>query len=864
MQKLNKKYDPIQIQKDKHLFWKDQAIFTKHNPDLKPFTVVLPPPNVTGHLHIGHAYGFSLPDIIVRYKKLRNFDAFIIPGTDHAGIATQTKFEKILQDTEQQNKTTLGRTEFLKKLTNWKNEQEQYIRKQFAALNLGMDENHYLFTLDEDVNKVVSEVFVKLYNEKLIYQANKLVNWDPVLQTAISDVEVIHENVKGKLYYIQYETADQQDSVIVATSRPETMFGDKVLFMHPEDQRYKHLWNKQFINPINGQLMNVLLDDYIDLEFGTGVMKCTPAHDFNDYELAKKHNLELINIMNPDGTLNELCDEFANIDRLQARDLIVAKLKANNHLVKVEEYETSIGLSQRSNAVVEPLLSLQWFIKMQDIVKQTISLQTNEKTQATFYPPRFHKALMQWLENTQDWCISRQLWWGHRIPVYYHKQDGSVYVGVNPPADSENYVQDEDVLDTWFSSGLWPLLTTKWQKNPEFFNHYFPTSLMVTGMDILFFWVSRMMNFSGYLTQELPFKDVLIHGLIRDSQGRKMSKSLNNGIDPFDIINEYGLDAMRVYFASSTSIGEDLNFSQEKISSAWNYLNKIWNVAVFLDQFFDKDLANDQLVTIPQPKHPINQWIMQSLANCIDEYIKNMDKYNLVVVSKDLFNFLYDVYASKYLEYTKVLLDDPSVAHETKTTMFFVFYEFLKLLHPFANNLSEELWLHWNTNHESILKSTINPFEFNTNNTDAQMINDLIFNIRNWRAANNVGNKNPLVFVINNQAHEAKLSLYNQILKIVNTELVFETISDKQYNTSLIVNDLVLQMNFDNTEQINLQRQNLLTKKEFLLNEIKRCQNLLNNPKYLAKAPEHLVNKEKEKLVSFEAQLQEVLNLLEK
>ncbi|MCV3754023.1 valine--tRNA ligase [Ureaplasma zalophigenitalium] len=864
MQKLNKKYDPIQIQKDKHLFWKEQAIFTKHNPDLKPFTVVLPPPNVTGHLHIGHAYGFSLPDIIVRYKKLRGFDAFIIPGTDHAGIATQTKFEKILKDNDQQNKIALGRSVFLHQLTNWKNEQEQYIRRQFAALNLGMDENHYLFTLDEDVNKIVSEVFVKLYNEKLIYRANKLVNWDPILQTAISDVEVIHENIKGKLYYIKYWTVDHQDSVIVATSRPETMFGDKVLFMHPEDERYKHLWNKKFMNPINNQVMDVLLDDYIDLEFGTGVMKCTPAHDFNDYELAKKHHLELINIMNPDGTLNALCGEFANIDRLVARELIVDKLKETNHLVRVEEYATTIGLSQRSNAVVEPLLSLQWFIKMQDIVQQTINLQNSANSQSTFYPPRFHKALMQWLENTQDWCISRQLWWGHRIPVYYHKKDQSVYVGINPPTDIENYEQDNDVLDTWFSSGLWPLLTTKWQKDSQFFNHYFPTSLMVTGMDILFFWVSRMMNFSGYLTQQLPFKDVLIHGLIRDAQGRKMSKSLNNGIDPFDIINEYGLDAMRVYFASSTSIGEDLNFSQEKISSTWNYLNKIWNVAVFLDQSFDKDLANDQLVRTPDPKHPINQWIIESLSNCINEYIKNMDKYNLVVVSKDLFNFLYDVYASKYLEYTKVLLEDHDVAQETKKTMFFVFYEFLKLLHPFANNLSEELWLHWNTSKSSILHAAIEPFNFHANTTDAEMVNNLIFNIRNWRAENNVGNKTPLVFAINNPAYKVKLKLYNQILKIVNTEMVFEESVNNQYNTSLIVNDLVLQMNFDNTAQMDLQRQNLLTKKEFLLKEIKRCHNLLNNPQYIAKAPEHLVNKEKEKLLGFEKQLQEVLNLLEK
>ncbi|MCV3743351.1 valine--tRNA ligase [Ureaplasma sp. ES3154-GEN] len=862
MQRLNKKYDPIKIQTNKHQYWKDEQIFTSHDLSKKPFTVVLPPPNVTGHLHIGHAYGFSLPDIIVRYKKLLGYDAFIIPGTDHAGIATQTKYEKILADTNQPNRYELGRSTFLNMLTSWKNEQETYIRSQFAALNLAMDENYYLFTLDEDVNRIVRQVFVDLYNQKLIYQAKKLVNWDPVLKTAISDVEVIHENITGKMYHIRYETTDHKDSVIVATSRPETMFGDKVLFFHPNDKRYKHLWNKQFINPINNEIMDVKLDDYIDLDFGTGVMKCTPAHDFNDYELAKKHNLELINIMNPDGTLNDLCGDFQGMDRLVAREAITQYLQKNNHLVDIVSYETTIGLSQRSNAVVEPLLSLQWFVDMKSIVAKTIALQENENKQAHFFPPRFHKALMQWLNNTQDWCISRQLWWGHQIPVYYHKTNGSIYVGVNPPQDIENYTQDNDVLDTWFSSGLWPLLTTKWEVNKQFHNRYFPTSLMVTGMDILFFWVSRMMNFSSHLVKQLPFNDVLIHGLIRDSLGRKMSKSLNNGIDPFMIINKYGLDAMRLYFASSTTIGEDLNFNEEKISSSWNYLNKIWNVAVYLDQYNDQqvDLNIDQETF--QPRHFINQWILRELSVLIKEYLKNMDKYNLVVVSKDLFNFLYDTYASKYLEFTKILLNNTDLSLETKQTMFFVFKQFLLLLHPFANNITEEIWLTWNNKQESILRSEITNFKFDADLNDVNLVNEMIFQIRNWRAQNNLGNKNPLVFSFNNSKYNSKIELYNPLLKLVNTTIEFKPNDQTIYNTTIIINDLVLQTNFDNQEQITLQQKNLLAKKIFLENEILRCEKLLANEKYLAKAPAALVEKEKAKLINFQHELNEVLALL--
>lgn len=443
-----------------------------------------------------------MPDIIVRYKKLQGYDAFIIPGTDHAGIATQTKFEKILKETENTNRFELGREAFLNKLIIWKDDQAEYIKKQWSALVLSLDYSNYMFTLDQYVVDQVKKIFVQMYKDKIIYRAKKLVNWDVELKTAISNIEVIHKEVTQTLYYIKYQTADQNDSVIVATSRPETMYGDKHLVMNPNDSRYKHLFNQTFINPLNNTKMSVILDDYIDIEFGTGIMKCTPAHDFNDYQLAKKHNLELINIMNEDGTLNELCHEHANLDRLKARELIVKKLKDNGSLIKIENYTSSIGFSERTNSVVEPYLSWQWFIKMDPLIKKTIQQQLDQTLKVDFYPNRFNKTLMTWLESTEDWCISRQLWWGHQIPVYYHKQTNEIYCDIDPPSDLENWVQDQDVLDTWFSSGIWPIFTTKYQKNEAFFNRYYPTALMVTGLDILFFWVSRMMNFAQYLVQK--------------------------------------------------------------------------------------------------------------------------------------------------------------------------------------------------------------------------------------------------------------------------------------------------------------------------------------------------------------------------
>lgn len=862
--KLNKNYLFKEVESNKLLFWQENNLFkAQANSTKPPFAIVLPPPNVTGHLHIGHAYDFTLPDILMRYKKLQGYDAFIVPGTDHAGIATQTKFEKILKTNEQVDRFVLRRKAFLEKLKIWKDEQTYYIHKQWNALGLGLDYNNYLFTLDEPVVQTVREVFVKMFNENIIYRAKKLVNWDIQLKTAISNIEVIHKEIEQKLYYIKYSSEDQKDFVIVATSRPETMFGDKHLIMNPNDQRYVHLHNKIFINPINNAKMSVILDDYIDIEFGTGVMKCTPAHDFNDYELAKKHNLELINIMNEDGTLNEKCAEFKGLDRLQARALIVDKLQKSNHLVKIENYQSNVGFSERTNEIVEPYLSYQWFIKMDNLVKNTIKMQNDFNDKVDFYPNRFNKTLLTWLENTEDWCISRQLWWGHQIPVWYHKKTNEIYCNTTPPKDLENWIQDEDVLDTWFSSGMWPLLTTKWNSNDQFFKRYFPTALMVTGMDILFFWVSRMMNFSQYLVQKRPFKDVLIHGLIRDAQGKKMSKSLGNGIDPFDIINEYGLDTMRLFFASSTTVGEDLNFSTERLGANWNYLNKIWNIAKYIENL---DEINESFSI--QDVHEfcdVNKWIIAELSKLSVEMNKNMDKYNLVVATKDLYDFIWNTFASNYLEYTKVLLQDTTFKNETIKTIRYVFNQILIMLHPFAPNISEEIWLNLNQTNESILLQKYPMVNFEFESIIINKIAKIILEIRKLRLQENINNKTNLCFELvsaNDEFYNSNIKLINLLLVLVNakvSEIKKSSVNSCTYE--LVIDDFILKTWYEKSIDYDTQIKKVSEQLKYLENEIKRATNLLNNQGFVNKAPTELIAKEKDKLNNLEKEQANLLKI---
>ena len=575
------KYDPQSIEQGRYKWWLDGKYFEAQDDDSKqPYTIVIPPPNVTGRLHLGHAWDTTLQDILTRMKRMQGYDVLWLPGMDHAGIATQAKVEAKLRE-EGKSRYDLGREKFLEQTWAWKEEYASFIRQQWSKLGLGLDYTRERFTMDEGLSKAVNEVFVKLYEKGLIYRGEYIINWDPATKTAISDIEVIYKDVQGAFYHMNYPLADGSGSIEIATTRPETMLGDTAVAVHPDDDRYKHLIGKNVILPIVNREIPIVADTYVDMEFGSGAVKITPAHDPNDFEVGNRHNLERVLVMNEDGTMNAKAGKYNGMDRFECRKQIVKDLQEQGVLFKIEDHLHSVGHSERSGAVVEPYLSTQWFVKMQPLADEAIELQQQEG-KVNFVPDRFEKTYLRWMENIRDWCISRQLWWGHRIPAWYHKETGEVYVGREAPADSENWEQDNDVLDTWFSSALWPFSTLGWpEKDAADFKRYYPTDALVTGYDIIFFWVSRMIFQGIEFTGKRPFKDVLIHGLIRDAEGRKMSKSLGNGIDPMDVIDKYGADSLRYFLSTGSSPGQDLRFSMEKIESTWNFANKIWNASRF-------------------------------------------------------------------------------------------------------------------------------------------------------------------------------------------------------------------------------------------------------------------------------------------
>jgi len=579
--KMSTKYDPKAVEEGRYDWWINGKFFeAKDDPEKKPYTIVIPPPNVTGKLHLGHAWDTTLQDILTRMKRMQGYDVLWLPGMDHAGIATQAKVEGKLRE-EGKSRYDLGREKFLEEAWKWKKEYATFIRKQWSKLGLGLDYSRERFTLDEGLSEAVKKVFVTLYKKGLIYRGEYIINWDPATKTALSDIEVIYKDIQGAFYHMNYPLADGSGTIEIATTRPETMLGDTAVAVHPDDDRYKHLIGKTVILPITGREIPIVGDDYVDMEFGSGAVKITPAHDPNDFEIGNRHNLARILVMNEDGTMNKNAGKYEGMDRFECRKQIVKDLQELGVLFKIEEHMHSVGHSERSNAIVEPYLSTQWFVKMGPLAKAAIELQKKED-KVHFVPERFENNYLYWMENIHDWCISRQLWWGHRIPAWYHKNTGEIYVDVEPPQDLENWEQDNDVLDTWFSSALWPFSTMGWpNEDAADYKRYYPTDALVTGYDILTFWVSRMIFQGLEFTGKRPFKDVLIHGLVRDDQGRKMSKSLGNGVDPMDVIDKYGADALRYFLATGSSPGQDLRFSIEKVESVWNFANKIWNASRF-------------------------------------------------------------------------------------------------------------------------------------------------------------------------------------------------------------------------------------------------------------------------------------------
>ena len=690
---LSTKYNPQAIEAGKYEEWLERGVFKpSEDPEAEPYSIVIPPPNVTGKLHLGHAWDVTLQDMIIRQKRMQGFDTLWLPGMDHAGIATQAKVEEKLRG-QGLSRYDLGREKFLEQTWAWKEEYAGHIRQQWAKMGISVDYSRERFTLDEGLSEAVKKVFVTLYEKDLLYRGEYIINWDPAAKTSLSDIEVIHKDVEGAFYHMKYPLADGSGYLEVATTRPETLLGDTAVAVHPDDERYQALIGKKVILPLVNREIPVIADEYVEQDFGTGVVKITPAHDPNDFEVGNRHDLPRINVMNDDATMNELAGKYQGMDRFAARKAVVADLDAAGLLIKIEQHLHSVGHSERTGVVVEPRLSTQWFVRMGPLAEQAIAAQKAQgENTVNFYPPRFNDAYIRWMENIHDWVVSRQLWWGHQIPAWYHNESGEVYVGMEAPADSQNWTQDPDVLDTWFSSALWPFSTMGWpDEESADFKRYFPNNTLVTGYDILTFWVSRMMFQSLEFTGRRPFQNVLIHGLIRDAEGRKMSKSLGNGVDPMDVIEQYGVDSLRWFLANGSAPGQDVRFSTDKMDAAWNFINKIWNASRYVLMNVG-DLTLDNL-SIGQDLTLADRWILARLQTTIADVTRLFERFEFGEAGRILYSFIWDDYCDWYIEMTKEQLQDKEAANTTtKSILVFVLDQFLRLLHPIMPFVTEEIW----------------------------------------------------------------------------------------------------------------------------------------------------------------------------
>ena len=866
---LEPKYNHHKVEEGKYRHWIDKKYFEAGDTSKKPYSIVIPPPNVTGKLHLGHAWDTTLQDMIIRYKRMQGYDALWLPGMDHAGIATQAKVEARMRE-EGISRYDLGRDGFLEKAWSWKEEYASIIRAQWEKLGLSLDYSKERFTLDDGLSEAVKEVFVKLYNEGLIYQGKRIINWDPVQRTALSNIEVIHKEIEGAMYYFKYQIVDSDEQLIIATTRPETMFADQAIFVHPDDERYTHLVGKKAINPANGEALPIMADSYIDMSFGTAVMKCTPAHDPNDFALAKKYNLEMTICMNDDGTMNELAHKYAGMDRFACREALVADFKAAGVVDHIEKHMHQVGHSERSNAIVEPYLSKQWFVKMEPLAKAALENQLKD-SKVNFVPERFEKTFNQWMENIEDWCISRQLWWGHQVPAWYHKETGEVYVGKNPPADLENWKQDEDVLDTWFSSALWPFSTLGWPNtDSELFKRYFPTNTLVTGYDIIFFWVSRMIFQSLHFTEERPFEHVLIHGLIRDEQGRKMSKSLGNGVDPMDVIDEYGADTLRFFLTTNSAPGMDLRYIPEKLEASWNFI-KIWNSARFVLMNIDDEMKFEELSF--DNLNLCDKWILNRLNEVIREVDINMDKFEFVNVGSELYKFIWDDFCSWYIELTKVHLNSTNDTEKQASlnTLVYVLNAIVKMLHPFMPFVTEEIFQAIPHLEESICIA-IWP-EVNDHFTDESIndqftyLIDIVKGIREIRTQYTIKNAIEVPYVINTKNDDLE-GLLNKCLPYIK-KLCNAVCSGYNLNAAGEVANITIKggnsllVELGDYIDKDAEKEKLANQLKKLEGEIKRCQNMLANEKFTSKAPKEKVELERNKLADYQSKYDAVKEKLE-
>ncbi len=850
------KYDPNSIEKGRYEWWVKNKFFEAKDDETKqPYSIVIPPPNVTGKLHLGHAWDTTLQDIITRMKRMQGYDVLWLPGMDHAGIATQAKVEQKLR-AEGKSRYDLGREKFLEETWKWKEEYAQTIRHQWAKLGLGLDYSRERFTLDEGLSKAVREVFVSLYKKGLIYRGEYIINWDPVTKTALSDIEVIYKDTQGAFYHLRYPLKDGSGYIEIATTRPETMLGDTAVAVHPEDERYKHLIGKTIVLPIVGREIPIIADEYVDMEFGSGAVKITPAHDPNDFEVGNRHNLERILVMNEDGTMNEKAGKYKGMDRFECRKQIVKDLKEQGVLIKIEEMVHSVGHSERSGAVVEPYLSTQWFVKMKPLAEAAIKLQKTEG-KVHFVPERFEKTYLHWMENIRDWCISRQLWWGHRIPAWYHKETGEVYVGHEAPKDAENWEQDPDVLDTWFSSALWPFSTMGWpDKETADLKRYYPTDALVTGYDIIFFWVSRMIFQGLEFTGKRPFKDVLIHGLVRDADGRKMSKSLGNGVDPMDVIDQYGADSLRYFLATGSSPGQDLRYSTEKVESVWNFANKIWNASRFALMNMGGLTYED--IDLNGKKSVAGEWILTRLNETIETVTNLAEKYEFGEVGRALYNFIWDDFCDWYIEMAKLPLygEDETAKKTTRSVLAYVLDQTMRLLHPFMPFITEEIWQNLPHEGESITVAEWPKVRPELSNQEAseqmKLLVEIIRSVRNIRAEVNTPMSKKIAMIIN--AHDEKIldtleTNKAYLERFCNPEMLtigVGVLAPEKAMTAVVSGAeiyLPLQGLINIEEEITRLEKEL----EKLNKEVERVQKKLANEKFVAKAPAQVVEEERAK-----------------
>ena len=868
MTDLAPKYDPREVEQGRYQKWLDQDLF-KPSGDKKahPYSIVIPPPNVTGKLHLGHAWDTAIQDTLIRFKRMQGYDTLYLPGMDHAGIATQAKVEAKLRK-QGKDRHEMGREAFVKQVWDWKDEYAAIIKSQWAKLGLSLDYSRERFTLDKGLSKAVRRVFVQLYNEGLIYRGEYIINWDPELQTALSDIEVIHQDDKGAFYHIKYPFADGSGFVEIATTRPETMFGDTAVAVAPGDERYKDLVGKELILPIVGRHIPIIEDQHVDPEFGTGLVKITPAHDPNDFLVGNRHHLKRINVMNDDGTMNENAGKYEGMDRFACRKALVKDLKEQGYLLKVKPIVHSVGHSERSGVQVEPRLSTQWFVKMKPLADKVLE---NQKTagKVNFVPKRFEQTLDHWMEDVHDWVISRQLWWGHRIPAWYNKKTGEMYVGEDAPKDIENWKQDPDVLDTWFSSALWPFSTLGWpDENSADFKRYFPTNALVTGYDIIFFWVSRMIFQSLHFTHEKPFNDVVLHGLIRDEQGRKMSKSLGNGVDPMDVIDQYGADALRWFLLNGTAPGQDTRYNPKQLASAWNFINKIWNAARFVIMNLPEDA---QAAHMPDTSEfdLSDSWIFDRLNHTVSEVTRLFDDYQFGEAGRELYNFIWNDFCDWYIEMAKVALngDNQELKTRKQDNLIWILDQILRLLHPIMPFVTEKLWLSMPHDGESIMVAKYPEphaeFENEPARRDMAFLIEIIKAIRNIRMEVNAPLSSSIDIMI--QLEDAK----NERILTDNEDYVKNFLHPKELTISTqiaapklaktaVISGAQIFVPLADLVNIADEIKRMTKEEKDLQAEVERSTKKLNNQGFVAHAPEAVVNKEKAKKADYESQLQSV------